>query len=224
MSLADLSDPQAINNAISEYDILGRMAFITKYGFKPARAYFLLLNGTGYDSKAIVGAAHGYQFPEAGPLGPYDFSGGEATVARKLRSLGFQVGKFSPEDIAQPIVLVENEQTEGGRYDYWKDVTGELYHFPNQYRNRVEEGKTFLYYRGVRRREGRRGTPEYFGWGRIAGVWRDEDIPEDSPKANWHWFARIEGTNRSLVQYRLRSMENLLRAFPPMIIGAGVLE
>ena len=43
-----------------------------------ARAYFLYENGRYYDSKAIVGVAHGYEFPEEGPLHPADFSGGAA--------------------------------------------------------------------------------------------------------------------------------------------------
>jgi len=64
-----------------------------------------------------------------------------------------------------PLVLVQNERTAGGHFDHWEDVTGERYHFPNQYRNRVVPGRPFVYYRGVRR-SGERGTPEYFGTGR----------------------------------------------------------
>ena len=48
------------------------------YGFGPAREYFLVIGDMHYDSKAIVGVAHGYQFPSEGPLRPEDFSGGEA--------------------------------------------------------------------------------------------------------------------------------------------------
>jgi hypothetical protein len=47
--------------------------------------------GRSYDSKAIVAAAHGYQFPADGPLDPAHRSGGAATVVRKLRELGFIV-------------------------------------------------------------------------------------------------------------------------------------
>ena len=50
-----------------------------------------------------------------------------------------------------PIVLVENEVTAGGRYDHWQDVTDERYQFPNVYRNKVQLGRRFIYYRGVRR-------------------------------------------------------------------------
>jgi 5-methylcytosine-specific restriction protein A len=47
--------------------------------------------GKHYDSKAIVGAAYGFQFPEKGPLRGAQFSGGENTVERKLEQLGFEV-------------------------------------------------------------------------------------------------------------------------------------
>ena len=82
MSLGDLTDRHAVESAIEEFDRIGRDAFLAKYGFGPARSYFLLYRGFRYDSKAVVGAAHGYQFPSAGPLRQHDFSGGESTVAR----------------------------------------------------------------------------------------------------------------------------------------------
>ena len=47
--------------------------------------------GQWCDSKAIVGVAFGYQFPDEGPLKPTDFSGGEATVVPRLQQLGFDV-------------------------------------------------------------------------------------------------------------------------------------
>jgi len=76
---------------MAEFDRLGRAAFLAKYGFGPAREYFLEHGGVLYDSKAVAGAAHGVQFPDKGALASADFSGGEATVARKLRALGFEV-------------------------------------------------------------------------------------------------------------------------------------
>jgi hypothetical protein len=47
--------------------------------------------GDLFDSKAIVGAAYGFQFPDRGPLRAEEFSGGEETVERKLTELGFEV-------------------------------------------------------------------------------------------------------------------------------------
>ena len=83
-----------------------------------------------------------------------------------------------------PLVLVQNERTATVTYEHWKDITGEQYHFPNIYKNRIVAGKPFVYYRGTRRAGGRRGIPEYFGCGMIGEVWRDDDIPESDPKRN----------------------------------------
>jgi 5-methylcytosine-specific restriction protein A len=91
MALSDLTDPTAVDQAVAEFDRLGRDAFLTKHGFKNARQYFLVRGGRRYDSKAIAGVAHGYQFPDQGALRAADFSGGEATVARVLGNLGFRV-------------------------------------------------------------------------------------------------------------------------------------
>ncbi|HEY0601854.1 MAG TPA: hypothetical protein VGD58_03030 [Herpetosiphonaceae bacterium] len=91
MALTDLTSSDAVLRAVEEYDEIGQDAFLTKYGFGRAREFFLEHNGKLYDSKAIVGAAHGYQFPHEGPLGARSFSGGEATVQRKLEDLGFTV-------------------------------------------------------------------------------------------------------------------------------------
>lgn len=91
-----------------------------------------------------------------------------------------------------PLVLVQNERTEGGEYDFWEDVEGERYHFPNKYKNRVRDHDRFVYYKGSRRADGTKATPEYFGVGRIGEVWRDPRIPESESKRNWNWFCHIE--------------------------------
>ena len=85
--------------AIAEADELGREGFLEKYDFGPSRSYFLRHDGTDYDSKAILGAARGYQYPDRGPLGAHDFSGGEKTVERALKRLGFDVVR---RDEAEP--------------------------------------------------------------------------------------------------------------------------
>lgn len=91
MAFRDISSRRAILEAVAEYDQLGQHAFLEKFGFRPARSYFLVVDGREYDSKAIVGAAHGYQFPQLGPLAATEFSGGAATVQRVLEGLGFEV-------------------------------------------------------------------------------------------------------------------------------------
>jgi hypothetical protein len=91
MTLSQLSDPSAIFKAIEEFNALGRHRFLNKYGYHEAKEYFLHYEGKFYDSKAIAGVAHSYQHPDLGPLRSLDFSGGKATVERKLVELGFIV-------------------------------------------------------------------------------------------------------------------------------------
>jgi hypothetical protein len=91
MPLSDLTDPAAVEAAMNEFDRVGRDAFLRKYGFGPSRTYFVRRDGKLYDSKAIVGAAHGYQYPQKGQLRADDFSGGENTVGAQLEALGFSV-------------------------------------------------------------------------------------------------------------------------------------
>lgn len=85
--------PWAVEAALDEFVRIGRDAFLQKYRFGPARDYFVVhpTNGEACDSKAVIGAAYGLQFSEHGPLRPQDFSGGQATVVRVLRGLGFDL-------------------------------------------------------------------------------------------------------------------------------------
>jgi hypothetical protein len=90
-----------------------------------------------------------------------------------------------------PLVLVQNPVKVNQGYD-WKDIVGEQYHFPNQYKNRCVAGTPFVYYRGTRRLDSKRAVPEYFGHGSIGTVWRDDTIPESRPKKDWAWYCTIE--------------------------------
>lgn len=141
MSLGDLTSRQAVLDAIAEFDRLGRDVFLDKYGFGRAREYFLVVDGRRYDSKAIVGAAHGYQFAEDGALGADAFSGGEATVRRKLAELGFDVERSATEAERSPDgywVLVCNPrkwaidrflETDAGRRNTWGIRPSDSSHF-----------------------------------------------------------------------------------------------
>lgn len=84
---------ESVEAALDEFVRIGREAFLLKYHFGAARDYFVVHPSTGdaCDSKAVVGAAYGLQFPEKGPLRPQDFSGGQATVVRALKGLGFDL-------------------------------------------------------------------------------------------------------------------------------------
>jgi 5-methylcytosine-specific restriction protein A len=82
--------------AIGEFDDMGRDAFLQKYEFGKSRGYFLQHNEKRYDSKAIAGAAHGKIGGEFQPLSASEFSGGDRTVAKRFRDLGFAV--LEPSD------------------------------------------------------------------------------------------------------------------------------
>nr|WP_304528197.1 hypothetical protein [Roseomonas sp. FDAARGOS_362] len=86
-----MNDPVPVLQAIEEHDRLGEEAFLEKYGYGPARSYWLLHDGRRYASKAILGVAFGYRFPGARPLKASEFAGGESTVRRALTRLGFTV-------------------------------------------------------------------------------------------------------------------------------------
>jgi 5-methylcytosine-specific restriction endonuclease McrA len=89
MSLNDITR-EAVLAAIAEYDQLGQEEFLLRHGFDRARQYVLVHDGKHYDSKAIVGVAHGF-LPGQSPLDASEFSGGKATVGRLLGQLGFTV-------------------------------------------------------------------------------------------------------------------------------------
>jgi hypothetical protein len=84
---------KAVLKAIEQFDDMGRQEFLSHYGFKPATQYVLAYKGRQYDSKAIVGVAHGYDSRGSRPLLSREFSGGAATVQKTLRRLGFETVK-----------------------------------------------------------------------------------------------------------------------------------
>lgn len=100
MALADLTDSAAVIRALLEHDRLGRDNFLKRYGFKPARTYFVLHRGKAYTSKAIAAAAHGFQHGR--PLRSDEFSGGDATVAARLEQLGFTMLRADQDWLYQP--------------------------------------------------------------------------------------------------------------------------
>ncbi|QJF51092.1 HNH endonuclease [Roseobacter ponti] len=95
MTIHDISF-DAIIAACDEYDELGKTQFLRKYGFRTAKTYMLFWNGKFYDSKAILGAAHGYISPNSLPLKSAEFSGGLAETVSVLESLGFEVVSDPP--------------------------------------------------------------------------------------------------------------------------------
>ena len=96
MGLSNITSREPVLAAIEECDRIGREPFLQKYGFGGSRRYWLVRDGNRYDSKAIVGAAHGYARPDLGPMQAREFSGGAATIKRTLEQLGFRVEVGSP--------------------------------------------------------------------------------------------------------------------------------
>ena len=90
--LSDLTDRSAVLDAIQEWDEIGRDAFLAKYRFGTANRYWVRHNGMLYDIKPLLAAAHGYQFPDKGPLTPEDrYGSGRRSTVPKARELGFEV-------------------------------------------------------------------------------------------------------------------------------------
>ena len=87
-----------------------------------------------------------------------------------------------------PVVLTTNEVVLNPEHA-WNDITGVQYHYPNQYKNKIRTGEEFVYYRGVRRKDGTRGEAEYFGRGRIGAI-RPDPATEGSSRPSW--FCDIE--------------------------------
>jgi len=107
VALGDITR-EAVLAAIAEYDRLGQEAFLHRHGFDRARQYVLLHDGKRYDSKAIVGVAHGY-LPGEAMLTSSEFSGGRATVGRLLTGLGFHVEEGGEQPGLRPGDWTESE-------------------------------------------------------------------------------------------------------------------
>jgi len=119
MTIANIVDPASVLRAIAEFEELGQRGFLTKYGFGPSKSYWLLHDGRRYDSKAIIGAAHGYARPDLGPLLAADFSGGHSTVKRKLEELGFKIeiaANEAPDNTSEGSYATSSQLATGSIY------------------------------------------------------------------------------------------------------------
>ena len=114
MNINRLKSPESVLSAMSEFDELGRTYFLEKYGFAKSKEYMLRDQATGklYDSKAIVGVALGYEFPEEGFLRAANFSGGEATVQKVLENLGFEVVRVGQDWTTEEVEAVVSDYFE----------------------------------------------------------------------------------------------------------------
>lgn len=88
-SIATLTDSQAVQAALDEFDKLGRFAFLHKYGFGEAKEYFLVTENGHYDSKAIFAAAYEREYGIR--LTNEDFHGGKQGAGKWLSDLGYEI-------------------------------------------------------------------------------------------------------------------------------------
>jgi len=87
--IASLTKPDAVLQAMPEYDGCRREALLREQGFGRAKLWYVINDGKQYDSKAVVGAATGIETGHSLPAA--DCHGGEGSAVRKLRSPGFRV-------------------------------------------------------------------------------------------------------------------------------------
>ena len=95
--LSRLTSRDAVLAAMAESDELGRDQFLDKYGFGKSQTYFVVFEGKRYDSKPILAAAWGNQFPDEGPLAYKAVHGGKLTTT-PLERLGFTIESTSATD------------------------------------------------------------------------------------------------------------------------------
>ena len=70
VALGDLTSAAAVEQAMDEYDRLGRRVFLAKYGYSDARWWYVFRRGRRYESKAIAGRAYSVQYHSAALLPP----------------------------------------------------------------------------------------------------------------------------------------------------------
>ncbi|WP_245687109.1 hypothetical protein [Streptacidiphilus griseoplanus] len=80
---------EAVLAAIEEYDRLGPEEFRKTYHYGRSLGYVLVHDGLRYDSKAIAGVAHKYEYGEA--LTHDQLYGGKAAAVAWLERMGFRV-------------------------------------------------------------------------------------------------------------------------------------
>ena len=190
MGYRDVTDRAAVRAAMVEYDELGADAFLARHGFGRATGYLIVDGGRTYDSKAILGVAHGYQFPAAGALGSNDFSGGEATVAPVLEALGFTVAEVEPTKprrnpnwTRDELILALDLYLREGYLDDTHPSVIELSEVLNTLpiHDRAEHEGTFRNPNGVTMKLGNlaRFDPAYPGKGLDAGSKLDQEVWDD---------------------------------------------
>lgn len=118
---------------MDEYDELGADQFLARYGFAAARLYRVAEHGRQYDSKAIVGVAHGYATGQF--LTASDFSGGQQTVVKTLRALGFSFSPARVDDTRAWLVTTKSDYRRLGGYTKYDDDPSSHYSYDSNVAN-----------------------------------------------------------------------------------------
>src|SRR5712671_4348294 len=187
-----------ILQAVAEYDRLGQDRFLEKYGFGAARSYRLVVDGKTYDSKAIVGAAHGF-LPGQEALTAHDFSGGAATVGRLLSRLGFEVTQAIPGltvgELIEQLSALRRYRSPDGRLALYQPLTL-LWAFGRAHQGlarMAEWSETETALGGFLERHGEHPRPHYPVAALYhAGLWElggPRPVPPAHGNAPLHWFA-----------------------------------
>jgi hypothetical protein len=132
VALSDLTR-ESVLQAMQEYDELGAEEFLSRYGFAPARMYRLAEHGRQYDSKAIVGVAHGYATGQF--LTASDFSGGQQTVVKTLEALGFSFAPTSAEQTRAWLMTTKSDYRRLGGYTKYDDDPSSHYSYDSNVAN-----------------------------------------------------------------------------------------
>jgi hypothetical protein len=91
-------------SAMGECDQLGQDEFLSRHGFQRAKSHVLWHKGRGYDSKAVLGVAHGYATGTVAT--PDEFAGTADEAAKRLTHLGFDIeptGDPVEDEVAEPV-------------------------------------------------------------------------------------------------------------------------
>jgi len=201
MALSDLNSPSAVLNAIREFDRLGREQFLDLHGFAPAREYLLRFEGREYDSKAIAGVAHKYEFPEEGALSSDSFSGGisPGAAAKKLASLGFEIVGVTRDPLDW--TLSECELTVAG---YFECLAEEL-------RGR-KRSKALVYGELAGRLNHRSAKAVEYKFQNISAILIEDGLPTlGRPKSNY------QGLLKAVVHDHIRRHSDVFGVAPEML-------
>ena len=88
-------------SAMGECDAQGDEEFLSSHGFERTKSYVLWHKGRGYDSRAVLGVAHG--FATGSIVSPEEFAGDDE-AAQVLTHLGFDIEPTgAPEDEPEPV-------------------------------------------------------------------------------------------------------------------------